>query len=525
MKRVVIGGGLFFVAALICALVCFMRGQKAQIDKYDVIDRPARIYPDYSSAVIPPNIAPLNFMVQEQGVYYFVRVYSDKGRPIEVFSPSPKIMIPENAWHKLLNDNRSGQLRFDVYVKTSGQWHKYQTINNSIAKEDIDSYLVYRRMHPTHLHIGGLMGIYQRNLSSFDEKNVIDNRNLSVNCVNCHAFCRNRPDKVLMGVREYDNKKGVTLLVDGDKVSKIEAKFGYTSWHPSGRMAAYSINNLPMFFHTARNEVRDTFDITSAIAYYDGNTRAVKTNKFISRKEYLETWPVWSADGRYLYFCTAPIGWDTKSELFPPNGFEKVKYDLVRIGYDIESDKWGEIETVLSAKDAGKSIAMPRVSPNGRWLTFCIIDYGFFPTWQNESDIFIMDLNSTDNKGKYEYRKMEINSDKSESWHSWSSNSRWVAFSSKKEQGVFTRCYLSYVDENGKAYKPLLLPQKDPAYYGSCLEAFNTPELVTGPIAITGERLLGIVRGCDAISVKLPITTATPKAETKQIKDEKPWHE
>jgi hypothetical protein len=525
MKRVVIGGGLFFVAALICALVFNMRGQNKQIDKCDVIDRPARIYPDYSSAVIPPNIAPLNFMVQEQGVYYFVRVYSDKGRPIEVFSPSPKIMIPENAWHKLLNDNRSGQLRFDVYVKTSGQWHKYQTINNSIAKEDIDSYLVYRRMHPTDYHIRGPMGIYQRNLSSFDEKSVINNHSCSVGCVNCHSFCRNRPDKALIGVRDYVNEKEVTLLVDGEKVSRINTKFGYTSWHPSGRAAAYSINNLPMFLHTARNEVRDTFDITSAIAYYDVNTRAIKTAEAFSRKECLETWPVWSADGRYLYFCTSPISWDTKSGSYPPNGFEKVKYDLVRIGYDIESDKWGEVETVLSAKNAGKSIAMPRVSPDGRWLTFCIIDYGFFPTWQDESDIYIMDLNSVSSKGQHDYRKMEINSDKSESWHTWSSNNRWIAFSSKKEQGVFTRCYLSYVDETGRAYKPLLLPQKDPAYYYSCLETFNTPEFATGPIATIGERLAEIVRGRDDISVKMPITTATPKVETQQLKDKKSRYE
>ena len=33
------------------------------IDKYETMDRPARISPDYNSTVIPPNIAPLNFMV------------------------------------------------------------------------------------------------------------------------------------------------------------------------------------------------------------------------------------------------------------------------------------------------------------------------------------------------------------------------------------------------------------------------------------------------------------------------------
>ncbi|MGA2092515.1 MAG: hypothetical protein ABSH16_03785 [Sedimentisphaerales bacterium] len=90
---------------------------------------------------------------------------------------------------------------------------------------------------------------------------------------------------------------------------------------------------------------------------------------------------------------------------------------------------------------------------------------------------------------------------------------------------AYSEIYIRKVQVSAATELYISAVPKHPAYYGSCLEAFNTPELATGPIAITGERLLGIVRGCDAISVKLPITTATPKAETKQIKDEKPWHE
>ena len=80
-------------------------------------------------------------------------------------------------------------------------------------------------------------------------------------------------------------------------------------------------------------------------------------------------------------------------------GMKSVKYDLVRISYDIGQDKWGEPETVLSSKDTGLSIAMPRVSPDGRWLLFCMCEYGYFPTWQQSSDLYIMDLKKAAGNG------------------------------------------------------------------------------------------------------------------------------
>jgi hypothetical protein len=414
-----------------------------------------------------------------------------------------------NSWHKLLDKNRGGELHFDIFVRTANQgWIRFGTITNKIAGEDVDGYLVYRRMHPTLTK--ERVGIYQRNLGNFDEKLVLDNRGYVTKCINCHAFCGNRPDEMFLGVRTV--KQGaITLLIENGAVSKVGAKFGYTMWHPSGKVAIYSINNLLMFFHTFREEVRDTVDMDSALAYYLVDSKTVKTSPEISRKDRLETWPTWSADGRYLYFCVAPKSWTDQTKV-PPDGYDKIKYDLVQISYDVENDKWGEVETVISAKDTGLSIAMLRTSPDGRWLTFCMCDYGYFPSWQQNSDLYIVDLKAAEATGKYEYHRLEINSDQSEAWHSWSSNSRWIVFSSKREHGALTRSYVSYVDESGKTYKPLAVPQKDPEFYGYCLEMFNTPEFVTGPIPATREKLVQVIDGPAGISVAIPITAATPSA-------------
>ena len=495
---------------------------KATIEQYSSIDTPARIHPDYCATVVPPNIAPLNFLIQEDGSHYYVRIYAKQGRPIEIFRRSPKIVIPEGPWHELLNTNRGEQLYFDVFVRgANGQWNRFSTITNRIAHEPIDSFLVYRKIHPGHSK-WRQMGIYQRNLENYDESLVLDNGYYKRGCLNCHTFCNNRTDKMLIGIRSkiYGN---TALLVEDGVVNKVGAKFGYTSWHPSGRLAAYSINKTRQFYHSGRNEVRDVVDLDSALAYYLVDSKTVKTSPNISKKDRLETYPTWSPDGRYLYFCSAPMLWSDRNKV-PPEHYDEVKYDLLRISYDLNRDQWGELETVLSAQDTGLSILQPRISPDGRWLLFCMCDYGSFPVYHQSSDLYIMDLKAARQTGQYKYRRLQVNSDQSESWHSWSSNSRWIAFSSKRRKGVFTRSYFSYVDQAGKVYKALLLPQKDPAFYDSCLKTYSVPELIVQPVKVTGEKLARVVRSSRKIEVDMPITMATPKAGVPPGYKE-PWRE
>jgi hypothetical protein len=434
-------------------------------------------------------------------------------------------MIPQKPWHKLLEMNRGEELCFDVYVKPAvsrasvknenNQWERFTTITNKIAPEDIDDFLVYRTHHPsTHL-INGRIGIHQRKLDQFNESLILDNRYYKRGCLNCHTFLNNRTDKMLIGVRSRPNETGecniCDIVVEDDVVQKIATKFTYTSWHPSGRLIAYSFNTVRQFFHTARSEVRDSVDMESMLLYYLVDSRTLKTSPKFSKKNRLETYPTWSPDGRYLYFCRGPMLWSNQNKI-PPENYDKVKYDLLRISYDIEKDQWGEVETVLSAQDTGLSVLQPRISPDGRWLLFCMCDYGCFPSFQQSSDLYIIDLNAAQKTRQYKYHRLEVNSDQCESWHSWSSNSRWIAFSSKRRDGVFTRLYLSYVDQTGKAYKAFLLPQKDPTFYDSCLQTYNTPELVIEPVKVTKEKLARVIRGSRQISVDMPITMATPKA-------------
>jgi hypothetical protein len=510
-------------AILACAFIVILllytnHTPKTTITQYHAVDRPADVQPDYAGSVIPPNIAPLNFLIRHEGAGYFVRVSSEKGKPIEIFSKTPTIMIPTRAWHELLDLNRGGQLSLDIFVKSpekisspqkdNKQWFRFQTLTCDIARENIDPFLVYRKIRPGHV-VWRSMGIYQRNLNNFDESVIINNQYFRHGCVNCHTFCGHRADKMLLGTRSADYGSS-ELLLEGDSVQKIGTKFGYTSWHPSGRVAAFSVNKVRQFFHSASDEVRDVIDFDSLMAYYLVDSKTVKTTENMTRKDWLETYPTWSADGRYLYFCCAPITWSDRTVV--PETYDQIKYDLVRMSYDLDQDRWGPLETVLSAQQTNLSILLPRISPDGRWLLFCMCDYGCFPVYRPSSDLYMIDLEAARQTGEYTYHRLDINSDESESWHSWSSNGRWMLFSSKRNSGVFTRTHIAYVDQDGKVYKPIRLPQKDPTHYDSCLWTYSVPELITEPVRITREEIGKVIRSSKKIPIDMPITMATPKA-------------
>ena len=75
-----------------------------------------------------------------------------------------------------------------------------------------------------------------------------------------------------------------------------------------------------------------------------------------------------------------------------------------------------------------------------------------------------------------------INSDGSDTWHSWSSNSSWVAFASKRDDGLYGKPYICFIDSSGRAGKPFVLPQRNPRFYDQTLKSFNLPELIRGQI-------------------------------------------
>ncbi len=482
--------------------------RKPNVELAVLVPREPQITPDYTGVVLPPNIAPLNFAIQEPGQRFLVRIQSETDAVIEVVSRSPDIAIPAHSWRRLLEANRSRDLEIAVYAQVASRWKRYKPIINHIAKETIDSHLVYRVVGPIH-NRWRQTAIHQRDLSGYEASVVLDGESFGRSCVNCHSFPANDPEKMLIGMRST-TLDADTLFANGDKVEKIGSPFGYTAWHPSGRLAAYSVNKVRQFFHAAGSEVRDVIDIDGGLAYFHVDDRELRSVPRASDDERLETYPNWSPDGEYLYYCSAPFLW-TDRDYCPPERYDEVKYDLMRIEYDLRTDRWGEPETVLTAELTGLSILLPRVSPDGRFVVCCMCRYGSFPVSQPSSDLYLLDLTSGN------YRKLNINSEFSESYHSWSSNSRWLAFSSRRKGGFFTRCYFSYVDKTGLAHKPFVMPQADPRFYDSFIKSICVPELVTGRVRVPESALVRAARS------KETVTKKPSPSERERLQTLEPW--
>ena len=435
---------------------------------------PPTIRPDYSNSVIPPNIAPLNFTIADSGQEFAVAISSIKGSRIVLVSTSPEITIPLRRWRSLLEQNAGNELSLQIYIKRNGRWYSFSPITNRIAPEPIDRYITYRKSYPQ-FYMKDRLEILQRDLQSFDEELILSPKQ---GCFNCHTFYSHSTDKFLFQARFYG--KNYLLLHDQGKTSLITPVLrrpgsAYASWHPNGNLIAFATDakvSVSMFAAgKGAEEVLEYTDLDGDLAIYNIQQNTMSTTEAISRKDRVENQPAWSPDGKFLYFLSAPK--------VPKEDFAKVQYDLRRIGYDAGRDTWGEVETLVSASETGLGSTFPAPSPDGRFLLFCMTDRGSFSIVRQGTDLYLMDLE------KRSFRKLEINSDHSDSYHAWSSNSRWIVFTSKRGDGIFGKLYFSYLDSNGIAHKPIVLPQQDPRFYESFTKSYQRAEFTTTPFRVS----------------------------------------
>lgn len=432
------------------------------------------IYPDYIGVTVPENIAPLNFLLRDS-CDAILAVASFGDYEVKSHKKGNKAIFDLKEWKKLMEKAAGKSIDVTVTALLADNWVKYKAFNINVSSDKIDPYLSYRLIEPDY-EIFSRLQIMERNIEDFSERVLCDYNTIGNRCMNCHTHAPGDGDLSFFYVR---GEGGGMILNDHGKLRMPDIKTPdmisgpvYAQFDPTGRYIVFSTNVIIPAFHSRPDKRLEVFDTKSDIYVYDLKQDKVLRSPIIADSTRLETFPTFSADGTGIYYCVAdgPIR---------PSAIDSVHYSLCRIGFNPEQGIFANsADTIVPGIQGKRSVSHPRMSPDGKRLLYTVSDFGTFPIWHRDADLQMIDLEN----GKIDSLKV-VNSQMSDTYHSWSSTGRWFVFASKRDDGLYGKPYFAHVDNNGKVSKPFVLPQKSPSFYDDNLKSFNVPDLGTVPVS------------------------------------------
>ena len=435
---------------------------------------PLVIYPDYKDVTIPANIAPLNFRYAMEGVRKASTTFTIDGKAVTI--RGTEVEWPLRKWKAFLADAAGKTVSVEAEAVVGGQtvkdaWAIY------VSEDAIDGWLTYRLIEPAY-QMWNEVSIMERCIEDFSENVICDYRLTDNACMNCHIHGQQRGDLSLYYIRGRKggailNREGslrkLTLNADGMLSGTV-----YGELHPSGRYGVFSTNIILPGMHTTAGSRMEVYDTASDLTVADFDRNEMINLPHVARKDAFETFPCFSADGNSVFYCVA----DT---LKVPEDIRNVLYSLVRADFDVSNGHIAEqVDTVWSGPANHASACHPKASPDGRRLMFTVAEYGTFPLFHTESTLYLADLQTG------EVKALDgVKGDKSDTYHSWSSNSRWFVFASKRGDGHYGKPYFCHIDADGNTAKPFVLPQKSSRFYDYNFRSFNIPDLAKASTGMT----------------------------------------
>ena len=312
-------------------------------------------------------------------------------------------------------------------------------------------------------------------------------------CGNCHSFSR---DGGVLGLDvDYGNDKGAyavlpvskDMVLDDEKIitwsdyrrNDGDATYGLLSQiSPDGRYVISTVKDRAVFVATPDIQFSQLFfPVKGILVFHDRETGEFKPLPGADDPAYVQSNPTWSPDGQYVVFARSKAY--HKASAADPRGVllnekdvpefverrEPFKFDLYRVPFN--DGKGGKAEPIEGASHNGMSNYFAKFSPDGQWIVFCKAKD--FMLLMPDSELFIIPAAGG------EARRLRANTPLMNSWHSFSSNGRWLVFSSKAYT-PYTQLFLTHIDEEGNSTPPVVLER-----FTAKDRAANIPEFV--PIA------------------------------------------
>ena len=483
-------------------------------ETFTKVDKMPKIYPDYTDVTVPVNIAPLTFEWDGPCDEIVARL---KAGSAEVVCGGDAVQPSFSEWAELTAQAAGSAIQVEVFKRSGDEWKGYRPFAINVSNDSIDAYLSYRLISPSYVAYEELT-LNQRCLENYDEEVMVDNMLCGTEtdgqCVNCHNYQQYNPDRMQFHARQAHG--GTVISYDG-RLRKINMKNDsilsagvYPAWHPWLPLIVYSTNKTSQVFHTRHLNKIEVFDAGSDLIAYDVERNEV-TNIENDPEEF-EVFPCWAPDGRTVYYCSAHFEYPDTADLNIEviQRAKELKYNIYRKSFDPKTMAFGPRELVFAADSLGRSATLPRISPDGRFLLFTLGNYGVFHIWHHEADLWMLPLGGSaslnDNEimnNDHQARPLkEVNSPDTESYHSWSSNGRWIVFSSRRDDAGYTRPFIAHIDKDGHASKPFELPQADPDYHRQFMKSYNIPEFMKGRVDVKPQDFATVLKGSDGEPVK-----------------------
>jgi hypothetical protein len=440
------------------------------------------VYPEDGS-LFPPNLcAPYVEWEDPSNNLWQVLLEYGNGSESETFLTREKRWrIPSKLWKQVCRRALTSDARLQIKgLKLNGAGDKAgevqasESVHFRISRDRADNFIVYRLVSPP-FSSSKTPDLFIRDIRKDEPKLFLSARREY--CVNCHSFSSKQGNRGKLSLQVRSMAPGEKKLpvyvgvydIDRHTGFRVQLPFEiqmttYMAWSPDHTKLAFSANQKIAALKPVLYETQLAGMATSDIAVYDLTRDEAFLLPAASDPNMLEVYPRWSPDGTRIVFSRGPVG---------PHPAHVI-YDLYEVPLD--AGRESAARPIEGAVNNGRSNYFPRFSPDGKWFSFCQCDGG--DLIRSSSDIYLM---RGDLKGPA--RRLECNVPyAADSWHSWSSNGRWLVWASKREGGIYAYLYLTHIDEYGHDSPAIRLPITERPH-----ASFNIPEFVAHDPLI-GER-------------------------------------
>lgn len=434
-------------------------------------------------ASFPKNIASPEFEWEAgDNTVWLIKIDLPDGNTIKANSKENSWTPDADVWKKIVASSEKKYCEFTVFGHNGKVLSKSHKSRFRISPNEIDRFVIYRLAHYPIDFINEKPSLYYRDVTQPKSEVFFKAGDF---CFSCHVPSNDgkamalssrrdilkpvtkdksgvidllrsvlrRESKKKMNIKGVDllfvdKKENYILVEDGDNNKNINGSM-MVSWSPDNRYILLALKDgISAVDELTDTTVKLTYHLTGNISVYDVENKMLVPLSGASEESIREFWPYFSPNGQTVSFSRISETNDSDIYVVP-----------------FSNGKGGNSVPLKGASEKGVREYFQRYSPNGKWIIFNRVS-GTGDNFLELSDLYILPAAGGVPK-KLECSKEGV----MDSVASWSSDSRWISFTSRRYNNE-SRIFFAELDDKGCAYPAVKMPNQEakeagdrPAYH------------------------------------------------------------